>query len=213
MPKVVIPQDRRKAISDAVIRVVGRAGIEGATLSNVAEEAGLAIGSVRHYFDDHESMMIFAMRDLGDRIGRRVAVHVDRLLAAGADVDRRTLVEELFTEFLPLDPQRWDEAVVWLAFVVAARTRPAFRPTAKEQHEYMHSLITRILREAITLGGLPEGLDLEVESLRLSALLDGLTMHAVLQTQSMTPELLLGALRRSLQTLPTQLPIPQRGVK
>jgi AcrR family transcriptional regulator len=210
MPKIVIPEERRKIVCDAVIRVVRRAGIDGATLRNVAEEAGLAIGSVRHYFDNHEELMIFTMRELGQRIGHRVATHVDRLLAPGSDIDRRAMVEDLFAEFLPLDQTRWDEAVAWLTFVVAARTRPALHPAANEQYEYMRSLIIRILQEATARGGLPEGLALDVECLRLSALLDGLTLQAVLHPQVITPELLLAALQRSLQTLTTRTPTSKR---
>ncbi|MEV6908288.1 TetR family transcriptional regulator C-terminal domain-containing protein [Amycolatopsis sp. NPDC051071] len=203
MPKIVIPQDRRKAVSEAVIRVVSREGIEGASLRNVAKEAGLAIGSVRHYFDSHEELMIFTMRELGQRIGERIGTHVDKLVTAGPDGDRQAMVEDLFAEFLPLDPTRSDEAVAWLAFVVAARTRPELRPTAEEQHQYVRTLIRRILQEAIARGGLPDELDIEVEILRLSALLDGLTLQTVLHPDSTSPELLVGALRRSLRTLAT----------
>nr|WP_042179387.1 TetR family transcriptional regulator C-terminal domain-containing protein [Kibdelosporangium sp. MJ126-NF4]CEL13797.1 Transcriptional regulator, TetR family [Kibdelosporangium sp. MJ126-NF4]CTQ88165.1 Transcriptional regulator, TetR family [Kibdelosporangium sp. MJ126-NF4] len=201
MPKVVSAQDRRRAVGEAVVRVVRRVGVEGATLGNVATEAGLAIGSVRHYFDDHESMLIFAMRELGERIGGRVAVHVDQLLTPGAEVDRRGLVEDLLAEFLPLDERRRDEAVVWLEFAMAARTRAALRATADAQHASMRALITRVLREAAAVGGLPGGLDLDVESLRLSALLDGLTVQAVLYEPPMSPRLLRDALRRALEAL------------
>ncbi|MFD2470876.1 TetR/AcrR family transcriptional regulator [Amycolatopsis silviterrae] len=196
MPKIVVPEDRRKAVSEAVVRVVRRAGVEGATLGSVAKEAGLAIGSIRHYFADHEAMMIFTMDQLGHRIGERVAVRVTRLLAA--DSDRRTLVEDLLAEFLPLDDERRDEAVAWLAFTVAARTRPAFRESADAQHQFLRDLITRILSEAVALGRLPKQLNLTVEAVRLSALLDGLTMQAVLQPESTPPELLRSALRNSL---------------
>ncbi|MGW7533217.1 TetR/AcrR family transcriptional regulator [Amycolatopsis sp. NPDC054798] len=198
MPKIVVPEDRRKAVSEAVVRVVRRVGVEGATLGNVAKEAGLAIGSIRHYFADHEEMMIFTMDQLGHRIGERVTARADRLLSSKADADRRTLVEDLLAEFLPLDDDRRDEAVAWLAFTVAARTRPAFRASADAQHQYLRDLIARILREAVALGKLPEELDLTVEAVRLSALLDGLTMQAVLHPESTPPELLRDALRRSL---------------
>ncbi|WP_409462797.1 TetR/AcrR family transcriptional regulator [Amycolatopsis sp. GA6-003] len=196
MPKIVVPEDRRKAVSEAVVRVVRRSGVEGATLGNVAKEADLAIGSIRHYFADHEAMMIFTMDQLGHRIGERVAARADALLAA--ETGRRTLVEDLLAEFLPLDDDRRDEAVAWLAFTVAARTRPAFRASAEAQHRYLRDLIARILREAVALGRLPEELDLTVEAVRLSAVVDGLTMQAVLYPESTPPELLRDALRRSL---------------
>nr|WP_225953704.1 TetR/AcrR family transcriptional regulator [Kibdelosporangium phytohabitans] len=181
--------------------MVTREGFEGASLRNVADEAGLAIGSVRHYFADHEELMIFTMRELGQRIGARVATHVGKLMSDAPDVDRRTLVEALFAEFLPLDSTRTEEAVAWLAFVVAARTRPALRPTAEEQNQHMRALISRILREAVARGGLPAELDIEVETLRLSALLDGLTLQAVVYPRSTTPESLVAALRTSVAAL------------
>lgn len=64
MPKIVDPGARRRAVADAVLRVIGREGVEGASLRNVAEEAGLAIGSVRHYFRDHDELLLFTMREL-----------------------------------------------------------------------------------------------------------------------------------------------------
>ena len=199
MPKIVVPEDRRKAVSEAVVRVVREVGVEGATLGNVAKEAGLAIGSIRHYFADHEAMMIFAMDQLDSRIGARVALRADAVLAA--DAGQQTLVEDLLAEFLPLDDARRDEAVAWLSFAVAARTRPAFRGSAEARHQSMRQLIVRILREAIARGAISENLDLEVESVRLSALVDGLTMQAVLHPESTTSDLLRRALRRGLEAL------------
>ncbi|MGG7569515.1 TetR/AcrR family transcriptional regulator [Streptomyces sirii] len=101
MPKIVDPVTRRRAVARAVLSVAARHGLERASLRNVAEEAGLAIGSVRHYFADHDELMIFTMRELSQRIGDRVRTHAERLLAPDGCTDRRAGTEQLLAEFLP----------------------------------------------------------------------------------------------------------------
>ncbi|WP_410661099.1 hypothetical protein [Amycolatopsis sp. lyj-112] len=41
---------------------------------------GLAIGSVRHYFNGHDELLVFAMRALGDRLEARLLRHIPHLL-------------------------------------------------------------------------------------------------------------------------------------
>ncbi|GAA2600593.1 TetR/AcrR family transcriptional regulator [Streptomyces tubercidicus] len=201
MPKIVDPEARRRAVAQAVLRVVGRQGVEGASLRNVADEAGLAIGSVRHYFSDHDEVLLFAMAELNARIEGRVRGHVERLLDPGAGAERRARVEELLVEFLPLDAERREEGMLWQAFTTAARTRPGLRPYAVALESGLRALLLRVLRGSQEAGGLPDDLDLELETLRLSALLDGLTLQATLEPERITPDVLRGALRRHLETL------------
>ncbi|MFH8407990.1 TetR/AcrR family transcriptional regulator [Streptomyces sp. NPDC018019] len=201
MPKIVDPAARRRAVADAVLRVIGREGVEGASLRNVAEEAGLAIGSVRHYFRDHDELLLFTMRELSTRIDHRVRAHVDRLLDPAARDERPVRVEELIGEFLALDEGRRQEAVLWLAFCGAARTRPELRACAVEMEAGLRDLLARVLREAQESGALPAGLDVDLECLRLSALLDGLNLRAMLEPEYVTPEAQRTVLRRHLQGL------------
>ncbi|WP_406478668.1 TetR/AcrR family transcriptional regulator [Streptomyces platensis] len=201
MPKIVDPGARRRAVAEAVLRVVRREGVEGASLRNVAEEAGLAVGSVRHYFAGHDEVLIFAMTELSARIEHRVRIHAERLLDPGAAGEHRARAEELLSEFLPLDEERREEAMLWQAFTTAARTRPALRPHAVELEAGMRDLVKRVLRGAQEAGSLLDDLDTELETLRLSALLDGLTLQATLEPERITPETLRNVLRRHLRTL------------
>ncbi|YCK35746.1 TetR/AcrR family transcriptional regulator [Actinomadura sp. ATCC 39365] len=199
MPKVVDPEARRDEVADAVFRVVRRAGFEQASLRNVAEEAGLAIGSVRHYFAGHTELMTFAMRASIERVGARLEERVGPLLAAQNGAERTELVEQMLSELLPLDEPRLEEAAVWLAFTTAARTRPELRPLAREAYDGMRRLVGRII-EGIAAHGRP-GADVEVETERLCALIDGLTVEGVLHPERMTPGLMRRCLRRHLDTL------------
>ncbi|HEV7626208.1 MAG TPA: TetR/AcrR family transcriptional regulator [Streptomyces sp.] len=201
MPKIVDAEERRRAVADAVFSVVGRQGLEGASLRNIADEAGLAIGSVRHYFNDHGELLIFAMTELSSRFERRVRAHVERLPGSEDGAERRAVTEALLGEFLPLDETRREEAAVWQAFVTAARTRPELQPRAREVLEGMHEVVARVLGSAQRAGGLPDDLDVDLESVRLSALLDGLTLQAVQAPDLLPPDLLTDVLRRHLLAL------------
>ncbi|MFI2073040.1 TetR/AcrR family transcriptional regulator [Streptomyces triculaminicus] len=201
MPKIVDPEARRRAVADAVFRVARRDGLENASLRNVAEEAGLAVGSVRHYFASHSELMLFAMRELTRRVEVRVRSRVEPLLAAPGGPDRASLVEELLAELLPLDAARHDEAVLWLAFTTAARVRPELRPRADELHTGMREMVEQVLRGGQRQGGFPEDLDVPAETLRLVALLDGLALTAVLQPDRITPDDMWRVLRLHLRSL------------
>ncbi|MEV6669178.1 TetR family transcriptional regulator C-terminal domain-containing protein [Streptomyces sp. NPDC051162] len=201
MPKIVDPGARRRAVAAAVLRVVGRDGLEAASLRNVADEAGLAVGSVRHYFSDHDELVIFAMGELVGRIEHRLRARADLVLATAPGSDLRTRAEELLAELLPLDDERRVEAELWIAFTTAARTRPGLRPRAVELQQGTVALLARVLQGGQESGGLPDGLDVELESLRLAALVDGLTLQAVLEPDRLTPELLRRMLSHHLDTL------------
>lgn len=193
MPKVVDPEARRRAVAEAVFRVVRAQGLEQASLRNVADEAGLAIGSVRHYFADHDELLSFALDELIARVERRVLARVAEIRDATTSRRRKAGVEDLLGELLPLDADRRDEAVVWLEFSNAARTRPTLRPAARRLYQGIRMIVGRVLERS----GVP-GED-EVE--RLAALLDGLAVNAVLQPDLMTPAKIRAVLRRHLDGL------------
>jgi AcrR family transcriptional regulator len=196
VPKIVDPTTRRAEVVEAVFRIAERDGLEHASLRTIAAEAGLAIGSVRHYFDDHADVLEFAMRELTDRLTQRIMGHVTRLIDSPPE---RDAVEGLLAEFLPLDPQRHLECTAWLAFTNAARTRPTLRPYARELHDGLRMIIGRVMQrlEASGLGAF----DVALETERTAAMLDGLTMAVVLQPGSLNADTARAVLRRHLDSL------------
>ncbi|UUV30466.1 TetR family transcriptional regulator C-terminal domain-containing protein [Amycolatopsis roodepoortensis] len=198
MPKIVDPDARRLEIAEAAFRVIQRDGLAQASLRSVAEEAGLAIGSVRHYFRGHDELIVFAMRSLGDRLEARLLGHLPDLLDSATPRSRRQeITEELLGELLPLTEQTRAETDVWLAFSAAAKNRPDLAEEAVRMYEGVRALVRRVLDGANEAGGLLDGLDLAVETERLAALLDGLA----LSTGRTPPELMRTVLRRHLESL------------
>ena len=62
VPKIVDPEQRRHELGEAALRVIHRDGIHGASLRNVAKEAGMSMGALRHYFDSQAEMLMFSSR-------------------------------------------------------------------------------------------------------------------------------------------------------
>jgi AcrR family transcriptional regulator len=197
--------ERRELIADATLAVIAREGVEHATLRNVADEAELAIGSVRHYFAGQAEVVSFAMRRLAERIGARVLAVAAPALddSTGLDVrERRTITEAVLGELLPLDETRLHESAAWVALVTASRTRPDLQPIAGEFRAGSRSLVRQVLGGMRLRGGLPTGLALlELETERLAILIDGLAMDAVLHPDQLDPDRMLGVLRRHLDSL------------
>ena len=190
MPKLVDPVERREHIVGAVLRLVARDGFAGASLRNVAAESGLNIGSVRHYFTSHSELLIFAMTAMVERVTARLVGHV--VAAAGWErrpvAERRDLALAALEELLPLDATRRAEVAVFVEFTASARTDPALADLARHAAEGTRELVGRIVARHVAAGGLRPGLDPELETARLWALVDGVSTQAVLQPDLVPPD-------------------------
>lgn len=158
-------EQRRRAIAHAVYRVVSDRGLDAVTLGGVAAEAGLATGSVRHFVGSRSDLLVLTLRTLRDDVRARIR--------AVAEHDPEAALQEL----LPLDPVRRTEAVVWLAFEAAARTDATLRPLVLEVVDDVRALHRRMVAALR-----PEADEAAVAAAadRLAAVLDGLTVGAVL---------------------------------
>lgn len=169
MPKLVDPRQRREEIADAVFALVDRGGIEEASLRNVAAQAGLNVGSVRHYVDGQQGMLVDAVRIMGERVEARIMAKV---AAAPETTDREAGAEfavDLLEELLPLDEERRLEVVVWLAFTERSRIVPELRDEARTLLDGAREVARPILEAA----GCPE---LELATETLAGTVDGLTI-------------------------------------
>ncbi|MBO3143488.1 TetR family transcriptional regulator C-terminal domain-containing protein [Dermatophilus congolensis] len=166
MPKIVDVTRRRERIADAVFALIERGGVEAASLRNVASEAGLNVGSVRHYIDGHEGMLIEALQVMEERIEKRIWARVEdfqkeqlkntkdslkelspkaeRVIAASPAF--RDMAVDVLEELLPLDATRRREVAVWLALSERSRTQKSLRTQAQEMIEGAR-IVTRPLVE------------------------------------------------------------------
>lgn len=193
VPKIVNPEQRREEIADALFDVIRDEGFAKVSLATVAQRAGLAIGSVRHFVGTREEMIRFAFDTASARIHQRVLARARPLLddvegEAVSSEERLQTTVDLLCEFLPIDDARRAEAVVWLEFETAARTDAQLAETSRRAAAQLARLIEVILESAGKRGALADDVDVTVETARLSALIDGLTIRAALHSDLVTPD-------------------------
>ncbi|MEU8900505.1 TetR family transcriptional regulator C-terminal domain-containing protein [Nocardia sp. NPDC048505] len=194
MPARIDAEQRRRDVVDAAFRLLVAEGFAGLSLRKVAVEAGLNIGSVRHYFEDHRDLLVAAATEVGDRMGARLERHPTAALrgltgAAAADA-LRALVEEL----LPVDEARRTESIVLLEFILAARVNPLFAPVT----ERMAADLRLVLTEALRVLGVAEPAE---RAEQLAAVIGGLAIDAVTPHGSLSVERMRTTLRAHLDSV------------
>ncbi|MGG2461255.1 TetR/AcrR family transcriptional regulator [Streptomyces sp. RGM 3693] len=190
MPKHVDPAARRRLVVDALFRVVVRDGLQRTSLRAVAAEAELNIGSLRHYFASQHDLMQFAMESMIDRVSSRLLAHLKRIddLSRHPRTEQLRLTAELLAELLPLDENRRAEVTVFLDFNAAARTNTAFGDLSRKAARGTRRLVRGALTRLDAAGTLRPDLYLTIETERLTALLDGLCLSAVLHPEALDPQ-------------------------
>ena len=208
MPKFVDAALRRQEVVEAVFRIVAADGLERASLREVADEAELAVGSVRHYFASSDELLAHSFGVVVDRIAGRLDTAEARLAeTAPGSAEHRSAVLTLLGELLPLDEERAVDACVWMAFKNAARTRPFLAPEADRSHRTVAAVVGRLMMDLAATQGDDDGAEgpdrqqLVTEAERLLATLDGLTMHALLQPEWMTAQMCHDVLEAHLASL------------
>ena len=66
VPKIVDHDERRLELVDATWRIIARLGIEGATMREIALEAGFANGALKPYFPTKDTLLEFAFGHSND---------------------------------------------------------------------------------------------------------------------------------------------------
>ena len=193
MPKFVDPVQRRELIADALFSIVLRQGLSKVSLRTIADETGLAIGSIRHYFSGADGIVRFALDTLVERVGARLETRLADMLpkldSGSIDHDQaKELTVDFLSELLPLDETRRRESVVWLAFEEEARTTPELADVFETAVRGTRDLMAQVIESMSSRGVLRAGLDAQTEAETLAALIDGLTLRSSLHSEVLAPE-------------------------
>lgn len=168
MPKLIDHAQRDREIGDAAMRVLARDGLASLSVRKVAEEAGLATASLRRSFPTQASLRTFCLDGIQAAVGARI-----RALTG----DGLPRVLGMLEELLPLDAARRAELVVQLQLGSLALTDEDLQGAVRQLGDGVRSVCGAALGELVRTGYLPPSIDLDVETERLHAVLDGLALH------------------------------------
>ncbi len=148
--------------------------MKGATVRNIAQESGLSLGALRHYFSTQDELLDFSM----DLVKERAAARIYELSRLEIPIFQKAL--KILLELLPTDKDKLAEMEVWFAFNTHYRSSGS---SYNILNDGILALIERMLRSMKESGALRPELDCELEIERLYALIDGIALHAYLDTK------------------------------
>lgn len=205
MVRTIDVRARRELLADAVWRLMRRGGLEAASVRAVAAEAGLATGSVRHFFATQDELHVFAMRELI----RMVTERVDEVTARppssfdeGKDEDKgkddgeevwtpdraRARVVAILLETLPVSTENHELFAAHLQFMAKSLVHPALRPVAQETADLVHRLNTGLIAFLVESGAARSDLDVDQAATELGALSDGLVFRRLTAPHLLDPD-------------------------
>ncbi len=193
MPKVVDVDQRRVELADAAARVIARSGIDGASLREVAAEAGWTTGALVHYFANKRELLAFTLQTSLDR---RRSRHADRASLSPADA-----LEAMLRSALPTTPETTLHWIVTLAFAAQASADDDLANIQRDAYLDFRGAVSALVTQPETLGSDPSvsGCDADREAERLIALVNGIALQALFAPDVWTEHRQLAALEAGLR--------------
>jgi AcrR family transcriptional regulator len=141
VPKIVDHDQRRLELVDATWRIIARHGIEGATMREIATEAGFANGALKPYFPTKDDLITFAFGHVFNRTNQRIADTSAGKVGLAA-------LRAFCQEVLPLDEDRINEARIVIPFWQRALTDQAKAQLHETSMNQWRSALEEHLRQA-----------------------------------------------------------------
>ncbi len=194
MPKFVNHDKKRKLIAEAAWKIIEKEGIEKASIRRVAAEAGMSPGALRHYFSTKDEMLLFIIEYFIEE-GKKRSDHKEW------SKNPLQAVEEVLLELVPIDEEKKIETSVWWIFALRSLTSDALKEKKDEMTDGTYDLANSMIKILTLKGILSDSVNADLESSRLSALIEGLSFHALLRPDVYTPEKVKEVISYHLKTL------------
>ncbi|WP_128381322.1 TetR/AcrR family transcriptional regulator [Streptomyces cavernae] len=121
MPKIVDHEERRKRLVEAVWALAVRGGTEKVTLRKVADEAGVSMGQVQHYYPSMQALI----RDALDRAVQAVNASIENAVRTAGATGPEALLRACLHALVSPD----EESMRLMRFSLAVAGRAVSDPT------------------------------------------------------------------------------------
>jgi AcrR family transcriptional regulator len=198
MPKQVDHDQRRRQLTEALLRIASTRGLQAVSMREVAAEAGVSLRVVQYYFTDKQTLLNSGLAELAARLDRRAKA---RAAKAGGDLTARDVFAIVLGSVLPTDEQSRLDSLAWTAYYAATLTDRALAEAAAgvTYTNALEDFLTNRLAASQAAGEIDPDRDTRVEVAALLALTNGLT-SSILGSQR-TPEAAAGILDYQIDRL------------
>jgi AcrR family transcriptional regulator len=194
MPKDVDHDERREELAESGWRVVGRDGLEGATIRGIARETGWSAGALAHYFADKDDVLESALRIAYERIAARWDALLDGLTGIAA-------LRELVLDNLPLDDVRELETKFLMNYWSRAIRGGDGIPRPAHRGPLLIDRLTALADDGQRAGELTAERSPEDIAELLLGLIDGFSLHALLDPDRLTRERQIALIEQELDRM------------
>jgi AcrR family transcriptional regulator len=194
MPKKVDHDARREELVLAAWRVIAARGIDEVTIREIARESGYSSGVLAHYFENKDDLLAHALRLSHTRIRKRYDAEVERPVAADA-------LKGILLDNLPLDEQRELETRIEMSFWARALRNEALHEIQEQESETLRELLRELVENAQKDGAISTDHEMEDVIELLGAVIDGVSLHALLYPDRLPAEKQAKVMEFALQLL------------
>ncbi len=186
MPKIVDHDAQRVKFAEAAMSLIARHGLDGLTMRAVAAEAGLSYGSLFHYFNSKDELLMHAVRHTTSMQTKRVNEYASQYSGLKA-------LEHLLCDDAIISESSRDDWMVWLTFLYKAALQESFAAMHAELIDGWLARITGLLEDAQQACEISGKLDVGFEAMGVWAYSAGIGQLSLLH-----PELLPVKLQKQL---------------
>lgn len=180
MPRIVDHDARRSELAAATWRVIVRSGLDAVTTREIAREAGYSTGVLAHYFKSKDDILLAALTSSHEQIKKRF----QQILATR---DGLAALGDYLFDNLPLTQQQQLETYLEISFWSRALANDALREVQRKESAELRETVQQLLVTAEKRGELAPG-DASARAELLLALVDGLSLHALLYPERLSAE-------------------------
>ena len=168
-PRDDLVEERRAAIMAAAEQLLAVHGFDAMRLRDVAQQAGVSIGLIQHYFNTRDELLFETMRTAS----RRRAQQWVRLATGAANTGEKItgLLEGAIS-----DPHR---CVIWLETCAASTRHPELRPDVQLTQQTWREAIRAAVEEGLAAGEFVPIVPTDDLVSLLVSLIDGLMLATV----------------------------------
>ncbi|WP_341996563.1 TetR family transcriptional regulator C-terminal domain-containing protein [Microbacterium sp. LWH7-1.2] len=171
-------EDRKRAVMAAAESLIAEEGYETVRLRDIARRAGVSIGSIQHYFDTRDTLLLETVSAASLRRAREWA-------QLGAEYDDPTTRMRALLRGSVTDRER---CAAWMTMCSAATRHPELVPHVATIYDSWRASLARTLRDGVEAAVFsPTQPDDQVLD-TIMAVIDGLIVDAGLNIQPFDPE-------------------------
>lgn len=193
---------RRAQVLEAAVRVISERGVERTRLIDVARSAQVSIGLIQHYFENRDELLASSFDFFNDLWIR----DWEKASRTEADPPRKlvTLLRLSSFEFEGWHEVQWR---IWVEFWSLCNRNPNFRAHYSSIYDAFRRPFREVVVEGIARGDFVPRSTVEDVVDRLTAQIEGLRVHALLEPERVSRErmfeLLLTAAQEELGFFPS----------